>query len=227
MFEEGYFRPGWITLEQSGAVNFPRCRRIPAPGGLAFVRLTGGRGHRSFRPRRPGYSLLRSSWLPSSRYPGYRAHCREVGLLCAVKGQSVPRICRLDSPLAAEPQAAPPHRCRLAKAGGGRQAHYIFPCWIDDLVIQTYSPFGNLASVLAIIIESFARRAPKDTQLVIKEHPLDPHLTDWRALDGGSGAALWRGGPRRLSGRRLAGAVDPQKPRQWWSRSTAPPGFRR
>ncbi len=39
-----------------------------------------------------------------------------------------------------------------------------------------------MTPVITTIIESFARYAPPDTMLVVKEHPLDDGLIDWRAM---------------------------------------------
>jgi capsular polysaccharide export protein len=57
------------------------------------------------------------------------------------------------------------------------------PLQLDcDSQIRRHSPFGRIAPALNHIIDSFARHAPANSHLVIKEHPLDNGVTDWRAM---------------------------------------------
>jgi capsular polysaccharide export protein len=51
-----------------------------------------------------------------------------------------------------------------------------------DSQIRLNSPFGGMAPALEQVVRSFARTAPADSILVVKEHPLDPQLTDWQDL---------------------------------------------
>ena len=186
MFEEGYFRPGWITLEQSGGMQFPRDAAGYRLAAALLSSAPAGAPVTDSFPARAGQDILYYvwSWLWSSRYPGYRAHCRQVGLRFAQMAVDPFReYAGWLRRLAWTPAQRRRTAAALCKLEAGAKPYYFFPLQLDyDSQIQIYSPLGNLASVLAVIIDSFARRAPKDTQLVIKEHPLDPHLTDWRAL---------------------------------------------
>ena len=50
---------------------------------------------------------------------------------------------------------------------------YLFPLQLDcDTQIRIHSPFGRLAPAIELIVGSFARHAPQDSCLVLKEHPL-------------------------------------------------------
>lgn len=58
---------------------------------------------------------------------------------------------------------------------------YLFPLQLDfDYQIVSYSPFQGMDEVISQVMESFARYAPADTLLVLKEHPWDPGIRDWQ-----------------------------------------------
>jgi capsular polysaccharide export protein len=60
---------------------------------------------------------------------------------------------------------------------------YLFPLQLDcDSQIRLHSPFGRIAPSIEYVVRSFANNAPAESLLVIKEHPLDNCITDWRAL---------------------------------------------
>ncbi|KAK0357684.1 hypothetical protein LTR94_038459, partial [Friedmanniomyces endolithicus] len=60
------------------------------------------------------------------------------------------------------------------------EPYFLFPLQLDsDAQIRLHSPFAGIAEALNLIIASFARHAPADTRLVIKEHPLDNGVRDW------------------------------------------------
>lgn len=58
---------------------------------------------------------------------------------------------------------------------------FLFPLQLEsDSQIRFHAPFPQLAPVLDQMLRSFARFAPPGARLIVKEHPLDPGLTDWR-----------------------------------------------
>jgi capsular polysaccharide export protein len=60
---------------------------------------------------------------------------------------------------------------------------FLLPLQLNcDSQIQLHSSFGSMTPVITTIIESFARTAPADTMLVVKEHPLDDGLINWRRV---------------------------------------------
>mgnify|MGYP002400026056 CR=1 FL=1 len=52
----------------------------------------------------------------------------------------------------------------------------------DDYQIRANSRYGGLRPVLQEVIASFAADAPGNSHLVVKLHPMDNGLTDWRAV---------------------------------------------
>ena len=59
------------------------------------------------------------------------------------------------------------------------------PFWLfamqleSDFAIRAYSPFPDLDTALGETIASFAAHAPRDAELLVKLHPLDPCVKDW------------------------------------------------
>jgi capsular polysaccharide export protein len=71
----------------------------------------------------------------------------------------------------------------LASLSTGDRPFFLLPLQLDsDSQLRINSPFGRLAPAVELILDSFARSAPPETLLVLKEHPLDPQLIDWRRL---------------------------------------------
>jgi capsular polysaccharide export protein len=177
VFEDGYLRPNYITLERGGVNrNSPLPRDIaeimaaaaalPAPPAVTPVPTT-------FRRRALDgvryelYAALLHPW-----YRGYRGH-RPLSAIREGKGW-LRRLARM---------AGEADRSRRALAGIGGRRHYILPLQLDaDTQLRLYSSYGAMQPALAEVIESFARFAPTDSVLIVKQHPLDSALADWRAI---------------------------------------------
>jgi capsular polysaccharide export protein len=178
VFEEGYFRPDWITLERSGANAFSGCCREPAAILRAAtddptpevppVAVSGGFS------RRVRWEMLNqaATLLLAPLYPHYRRH-------------------RLPHPLRemvgwARRIARRPRERRYVEdlsqalwAGG--QPYYLLPLQLDtDYQIRRHSHFASMVDVIDTVLESFARNAPPAAALVVKIHPLDNGLVDFR-----------------------------------------------
>jgi capsular polysaccharide export protein len=83
--------------------------------------------------------------------------------------------------------ACRPARRRRAAAAACALAdgrpYFLLPLQLDsDSQVRLHSKFGGMTPVIADIIQSFARHSAGPTALVVKEHPLDDGLVDWRRL---------------------------------------------
>ncbi|NOL25802.1 capsular biosynthesis protein, partial [Escherichia coli] len=59
--------------------------------------------------------------------------------------------------------------------------YYLFPLQLNsDSQIQTHSPFDGIRQAIDHVLASFAAHAPADALLVIKNHPLDTGLIEYR-----------------------------------------------
>ena len=179
VFEEGYLRPNWITLEQGGANGFSSLPRDPAwfvEAAEATPPWTGGEPVAGSFLRRAVEDLLYNVTMAFTawRYPKYRIH-RPWHPFVEYAGW-VRRFVRLRLERRSMED-------RLRALAEGDRPYYLFPLQLDcDSQIQVHSPFDGVAPALESVVASFAAHAPAHTLLAIKEHPLDNGLTDWRGL---------------------------------------------
>jgi capsular polysaccharide export protein len=62
---------------------------------------------------------------------------------------------------------------------------FLFPLQLSgDYQIRNHSPFPGMHSAVAYVMESFARHAPEQAQLLIKAHPFDTKLGSWHRQIG-------------------------------------------
>lgn len=175
VFEEGYFRPYWVTLEREG-VN----------------------GH-SLLPRDPDWFRAVGSRLPEPgdvvpfRSPFWRRAVHDV--LYHLAGVANPVLfphyqthAPYPAPLEYAGYLGRFARLRLVRAREVKRAqaiiasgvpYYVLPLQLNsDAQIRDHSRFENMEEVMAYVLDSFAHHAPDDSHLVIKNHPLDPGLVD-------------------------------------------------
>ncbi len=179
VFEDGYLRPNYVTLERDGVNrNSPLPRDIaeiigaaaalpaPPPPPVTAVPTT-------FRRRALDgvrYELCTAVLHPF--YRGYRSH-RPLSALREGRGW-LRRLARM---------AGEADRSRRALGRIGGRRHYILPLQLDaDTQLRLYSSYGAMRPALAEVVESFAHFAPLDSVLIVKQHPLDSALADWRAI---------------------------------------------
>lgn len=176
VFEEGYIRPNWMTLERDGVnghSNLPRDTEtiLEAACNLASIPslppVTA-----SFRRRaRDSYRYYRQVVVRCLRFPFYRAHRQEWILLEGLGWLSKFARAKRRAKLAGEV---------LAKIAG--QKYFLFPLQLTgDYQIRAHSPFGSMRIAADFVLDSFAQFAPPDSLLVVKEHPLDCGFHNWRA----------------------------------------------
>lgn len=176
VFEEGYIRPDWVTLELGGVNGHSSLPRDPQWYRDSAAALPPVPQHSqvpsSFR-RRALEGLLYNVADVFTRwhYSNWNNHRPWPPL---VEGMGWLR--KLRARKLREAQAA-----RLfARMEASPEPYFLFPLQLDsDAQIRLHSPFAGIAEALNLIIASFARHAPADTRLVIKEHPLDNGVRDW------------------------------------------------
>ncbi|WP_186208718.1 capsule biosynthesis protein [Burkholderia gladioli] len=177
VFEEGYVRPHWITLERHGVNGRSLLPREPA----WYLR------QRSVTPpaeqwQATGYNLYERAFHDITyrfanavcwpRFPRYRSHRPKNGLL-EYSGLAVRMLLRRRHRRVAE-------LVTRELLDGGR-TYYLFPLQLNsDAQIVVHSPFDGIRAALSRVLESFARYAPQDALLVIKNHPLDTGLIEYR-----------------------------------------------
>lgn len=177
VFEEGYIRPDWMTLERDGVNGHSPMERDPDAILAAAQQLPP-------IPKRPPITAdfkrrARDSYwhyhhvvTGRLRFPFYRTH-RQGSLIL----EGIGWLWRLAMRERRQRQAAE------TLATIATRDFFIFPLQLTgDYQIRHHSPFGSMRVAVDYVLESFAHFAPAETVLLVKEHPLDSGYTNWRSL---------------------------------------------
>ena len=176
VFEEGYIRPDWVTLEAGGTNGLSTLPRDPGYYLDAAASLPPLPSHppvpTSFK-RRAWEDIVYnvSAMLMSPLYPGYRTH-RPWHPLVEYAGWAL-RLMR---------QSAARRRSEatLAVLAAHERPYFVFPLQLDcDYQIRVHSPFPGMLAAIEHVLGSFAAHASPEALLVVKAHPLDNGLRDW------------------------------------------------
>lgn len=179
VFEEGYFRPFLVTLERggvNGSSALPRDAawyrevggRLPDHGyGAPFRVSLNARAYHDIRYEvanlaNPVLFPRYRTHVPYNRWIGYLAHGRRF---------------------AAYPFHASRDRDLIERLKQETAPIFLLPLQLEsDVQIRHYSPFATMAALIDGVMASFARHAPPDSRLVIKNHPLDPGFVNYDRL---------------------------------------------
>ena len=176
VFEEGYIRPNWLTLERDGVNGhspLPRtaeaireaARGLPQPPDLPPI------GAKLGRRVKDTWGYFRHMVWGAAAFPFYRSH-RPGSIVIEGFGW-----CRYQLVKRARARAT---AATLATLPGRR--YFLLPLQLtSDYQIRIHSPFPTMRAAADYVIASFATHAPADTLLVVKDHPLDYGWFDWGA----------------------------------------------
>lgn len=181
VFEEGYFRPNWLTLEEGGINGHSRLPRDPDWYREVGARLPeAGEGVPVRNPVRLLAAHELAYHLPNLAnplvFPGYRTHRPHVSAVeffgWARRLSRLPLFQRRDN-------------ARIERLAARREAFYLLPLQLDsDSQIGEHSAFSGMREVIERVMQSFALHAAGDARLVIKNHPLDTGFVDYARLIG-------------------------------------------
>jgi capsular polysaccharide export protein len=187
--EQGYLRPGWLTVER-GALGAWR----PSPGDLDAPDGP--------EPQAPPPCASFVAWLAMDvawdlaniiaspfSYPHFRTHALRHP--AAEWAGTLRRWAR---------------RGRPAPLPDDEKPLFLMALQLEtDFQIRHHGPPEGLPEALRRVAASFAAHAPCGARLIVKPHPLDPGLVDWRRIaEAAAGERiLWRDG----------GAIEPLLPR--------------
>jgi capsular polysaccharide export protein len=177
VFEEGYVRPDWVTLELGGVNGHSSLPRDPAWYRETAAALPPVPPHAqvpsSFRRRAlEGLIYNAADVLTRWRYPHWSNHRPWHPVVEGIGWFRKLRRRKAREASSRELQA------RLEQSGA---PYFLFPLQLDsDAQIRLHSPFAGIAGAIRLVIESFANHAPTHVRLVVKEHPLDNGVRDWQ-----------------------------------------------
>jgi capsular polysaccharide export protein len=179
VFDEGYIRPDWVTFEHGGVNGYSQLPRDPAYYLARAKTLAPLRPHApvpfSFR-RRSLEAIVYdvANFALHWRFPHWRNH-RPWNPLHEGLGW----LRRLASARSAKALSA----AILTKLEVAGTPYMLFPLQLcSDAQIRFHSPYRNMQAAVEEVIKSFAEHAPPGLHLVVKEHPLDNGLSNWRKL---------------------------------------------
>jgi capsular polysaccharide export protein len=177
VFEEGYIRPDWVTMEIGGVNGHSSLPRDPQWYRERAASLPPLPDHSkvpsSFR-RRASEGILYNVADVFSRwyYKGWRTHRPWPPL---VEGVGWAR--KLSRSKERRDEAA----ALLGRLQEPDAAYFLFPLQLDsDAQIRLHSPFPGMMEALKIVLQSFAEHGPAHARLLVKEHPLDNGVRDWQ-----------------------------------------------
>lgn len=189
VFEEGYFRPHWITLERDGVNGNSRLPKDPEwyreeakkishdQKGLPFSnpfwkRAAYDVGYNFWAGLNPILHRGVQSHVPYSPVTEYLGYARR-GLRLQYTTR---RTRRTENMLIAESPDVP---------------FFLLPLQLNtDAQIVHHSPFGSMLEAMIATMRSFAAHAPANTRLAVKIHPLDPGLVPYERVMNEQAALL-------------------------------------
>lgn len=179
VFEEGYIRPNWVTLEPDGVNGHSKLSRDPAwfleqaktlppvpdlPPITASFQRRARDAYWYYRRVITGRLLL--------RFPFYHAH-RPGSILMEGLGW----LWKFAWQKKTDRRTAE----ALERIRG--TSYFLFPLQLgSDYQIRTHSPFSSMQEAADYVFKSFAAHAPANALLVVKEHPLECSFFDWRGF---------------------------------------------
>jgi len=181
VYEEGYFRPNWVTLDKGG-VNANSSLPKDPEWFHAFTKAHQVK-NQTTQPTGGGLSIrawhdiryLLAKALLKPLFPHYQTH-RPDSALKEYWGfvQRIPAV-----KFYFEKKAKQQIDTLLAS----QKPFYLLPLQLGaDTQIRIHSSISSIEDLIQITIKSFAKNAPQDALLVIKNHPLDPWFVDYPAV---------------------------------------------
>jgi len=181
VFEEGYFRPYWLTLEREGVNGYSLLPRDPDWFREVGARLPvygDGRPFRSSFNIRAAHDVafhMAGFWNPLF-FPRYRTHA-PVNAAVEYYGYAgrlpLLRFHKSRDNVVVE---------NLIRDSASRP-FFVLPLQLaNDAQIRDHSSFEDMIDVMEFVMKSFARHAPRAARLVIKNHPLDMGLVNYKKV---------------------------------------------
>lgn len=176
--ENGYLRPDWLTLEPGGMGAFSRF-----PTDRAHIEAIAADAppvdpevlyrHSFFREASCDVRYTFTRLAMSTRYPHFERDRANHPLKEYLSW--LPQLVRRQW---AQYRAPKQMRRVLAES----RPFFLFPMQLqEDYQIRHNSRYEHLATLVDEVFASFARGAPENTSLLVKIHPLDNGLQNWRA----------------------------------------------
>ncbi len=177
VFENGYLRPNWITMEQGGVngrTGFPsepeeiyKLAKEVSRSTQTYQEGTAGKPLQLYFGDTTFHTL---NFLLAFVFPGYTGY-RKVSALAEARGWIKKAWCRSTKVKRSE--------SALKKLMDSDTPFFFFPLQLEhDYQLKVDSPFDSIGQASNEVIASFAKHAPLDVKLLVKNHPLDNNTID-------------------------------------------------
>ncbi|WP_262689747.1 capsule biosynthesis protein [Kordiimonas aestuarii] len=181
VFDEGYIRPGFVTLELGGSNGYSSMPRRIAPIEGLFTRRPARHGPdlppvatNMGRRARMDIAGHAANLMYKVRFPDYRGH-RPATLDAEAKGWFL-RILRTARHRRAD-------RATATRFEQTDKPFFLVPLQLNsDYQIRVHSHYGGVVPFIHEVLSSFAAHAPAEHNLFFKNHPLDNGMIDYRSL---------------------------------------------
>jgi capsular polysaccharide export protein len=179
IFDEGYLRPDWLTLEEGGINGFSQLPKEanwylevakhlpPAPPSQSISNPITLLALHEIGYHFPG--LLNPIF-----YHGYKTHRPAIsGLELAGWGIRFSQM----------PWYETRDKRTIHYLLSNNKPFYLLPLQLDsDSQIQVHSDITSMSDLIRTIVDSFSEYAPEESLLVIKNHPLDTGFTNFSKI---------------------------------------------
>ena len=181
VFEEGYFRPNWVTLDTGGVNAYSGVYQKSQNKAEWFLDHGTDESWQEQSQATGGGLLIRAwhdiqyhltSFMLKKKFPHYKTH-RPDSPLAEYWGfiRRIPLVHFRYNKLSNQ---------AIEKLVKSQAPYYLLPLQLEaDSQIRLHSPFNNLEEIIATTLQSFAKHAPENSKLVIKLHPLDPWFINY------------------------------------------------
>ncbi|MDP2901741.1 MAG: capsular biosynthesis protein [Methylovulum sp.] len=176
VFEEGYFRPFWITLEREGVNSHSLLPRDPdwfkAVGKRLPESVKPQAFHSPFSVRATHDVLYNVAGLGNPLFfHRYKGHAPDPAML--EYAGYIRRFLQLKLKKSQDSE-------NIARLLHDKVNFYLLPLQLSsDTQITHHSNFTNMVEVIERVMQSFSHHAPSSAWLVIKIHPLDAGLFNY------------------------------------------------
>lgn len=186
VFEEGYIRPNFITLEEGGVNG--HSPMISSPPDLS--KETDSAPEELSQPKHvfvftAVYAMLYyiAAFTSRKQFPGYKHH-RPTG--CISEG-----LCWIRSGFRKLYLGHRERRVVSALHAAYEKNYFLCPLQVHcDMQVIVHSDFNSIEHFLGEVLTSFAEHAPKNKAIVFKHHPMDRGYTDYAGILERLGAEL-------------------------------------
>ena len=178
VFEEGYFRPNWVTLERGGVNKYSALPRDPD----WYLKNAPRIAEQSYQPVHTPLSVRAAHDIAYHLanlgnvigYPGYQTH-RPYNAVIEYAG-----LARRFASLKFYERG---DKIICDQLVNKKTPFFLLPLQLDsDAQIREFSAFSGMREVIDTVVKSFARAAPTEAHLLIKNHPLDTGFVDYSSV---------------------------------------------